>query len=678
MLFWAAPHRSHSRAFGLFLICLTLLLSPLTVLAAKEPFNVSVSDQSPTISYHPSRSGPSDSTWNVTYTESSWADYVNQTIGQGVSSHYTTFVGANATLGWWGTAVYVLAEAADQDIQVVVDGQVNAQKVDGGWAATGLSEGWHRVRVKVVGSGGVKLSGITFTTGVGESGAKPVSSTIQTIFGPNSINGLFGSSTGQWETGTQVGGVAGQDPLPYNRLDTHTAGSQLIFQPPSNTSFIMLYGSVNFDHGAFSVSLSTSSLPGVQVSGSDADGDGGDGSSSTSTTVTTIAGTPANQTLRGRSPWVSIDQVIYYASLDPSAQYVVTAENQAQGAQYLDVAKVVFVQATGGSTDGDSSSSNAAAIAGGVAGGIAALGIAGILIWFFVIKKRRQNRQKQEPSNFTQYEDKPFEVDPYRYDEDGDAQTAYANAAAGTHTPMEMEGGTPSPSGHGRPDSTLAPLLGFPNSPHSPGRRDSRNSRSSFVSAQSPDPRRLSLPTSDGMGGYNNPYFTPPSSRHTSLQATPENGVGLGISGSSVVGAGAGSMVVHNPDYSPHVQTDEDHRSTHSVSPYPHSSLVLTNGPPAENTKSRAAGHGAQHLRNRDLRRSEIIQERDAGAIPLPPLAQDHQEPMVVPPRYDPSWAREREDVPEDGGGERGPEVNRGGDTDDERDISEAGVRASR
>ncbi|WVF68647.1 hypothetical protein IAT40_003417 [Kwoniella sp. CBS 6097] len=637
-----SPCSSRSGLFSLLLFVLALIISPLSAFAAKEPFNVSVSDQSPTISYGPSRTGPSDSTWNVTYTDSSWSTYVNQTIGQGISSHYTTSVGANATLGWWGTAVYVWAEAADQDIQVIVDGQVNAKKVDGGWMATGLSEGWHRVRVKVVGGGGVRLYGITFTTGVGESGANPVNSTIQTIFGPNSINGLFGSSTGQWETGTEVGGVPGQSAQPYNRLDTYTAGSQLIFQPPSNTSFILLHGSVNFDHGAFSVSLSTSNLPGVQVSGDSEDN--GDGSSSTTTTVTTIGGTPANQTLRGRSPWVSIDQVIYYASLDPSAQYVVTVENQAQGRQYWDVAKVVFVQAQGGSSGGDSSS-NAAAIAGGVAGGVAALGIAGILIWFFVVRKRRQNRQKQEPSNFTQYEDKPFEVDPYRYDDGEDAQAAYANAAAGTHTPMEMEGGAPSPSGHGRPDSTLAPLLGHPNSPHSPGRRDSRNSRLSYASAsaQSTNPHRLSLPTSDGMGGYYNPYFTPSSSRHASLQATPENGngnsVGLGING-TCAGAGAAGMVVHNPDSLPHLEADEDHQSRHSVSPYLQGSPAANNGSLSDTTKSRAAGNGTGQIRNRDQRRSEIIQERDAGAVPLPPMTQEHQEPVVVPPRYDPSWGK--------------------------------------
>ncbi|OCF38829.1 hypothetical protein I317_07371 [Kwoniella heveanensis CBS 569] len=668
------PYPTRFSFVSLCLLFLLFVISPLTVSAAKEPFNVSVSDQSPTISYQPSRSGPADTTWNVTYTESSWSNYVNQTIGQGVSSHYTTHVGANATLGWWGTAVYLWGEAADQDIQVVVDGQVNAKKADGGWTVTGLSEGWHRVRVKVVGGGGVRLYGITFTTGIGESGASPVNSTIQTIFGPNSINGLFGSSTGQWETGTEVGGVAGQSAQPYNRLDTYTAGSQLIFQPPSNTSFILLYGSVNFDHGAFSVSLSTSNLPGVQVSGENADdGAVGDGSSSTTTTVTTIGGIPANQTLRGGSPWVSIDQVIYYASLDPTAQYVVTVENQAKGKQYWDVAKVVFVQAQGGSNSGDSSS-NTAAIAGGVAGGVAALGIAGILIWFFVVRKKRQNRQKQEPSNFTQYEDKPFEVDPYRYDDGEDAQTAYANAAAGTHTPLETEGGTPSLSGHGRPDSTLAPLLGHLNSPHSPGRRDSRNSRSSFASAsaQSPNPHRLSLPASDLVGGHYNSYFTPSSSRHTSLQATAENGAGLGIQSGAGAGVGAGGMVVHNPDYSPHLEQDEDHHSDHSISPYPHASSNFNTE--SETTKSRAAGNGSHQIRNREQRRSEIIQERDAGSVPV---STDHPEPVIVPPRYDPSWARERDRAEDQGshsggGGELGSEGV--GVIEDERSESAMGT----
>ncbi|WVW86681.1 hypothetical protein I302_108735 [Kwoniella bestiolae CBS 10118] len=481
---------------------LLLTFSFLLPTHAKEPFNITVSDQSPTISYFPSRSGPQASTWNVTYTDSAWSNYVNQTIGQGVSSHYTTFVGANASLGWWGTAVYLWGEGNDADIEVRVDGNTTAQRIEGGWYLDNLQESWHRLRVRVIGNGGVRIRGVTFTTVIGENGATPVNSTIQAIFGENQINGLFSSSTGQWETATLLGGAGNQTQQTYNRLDTFTPASRLIFQPPSNTSFIVLYGSVNFDHDQFFVSLTSSNLPKVATSGALED---------TTTTTTTIGGIPSTQEFHGASPWVSTDQVLYYANLDVKSQYTVTVENQGQGRPYWDVSKVVFIQPQGGSAGG--SSSNTAAIAGGVAGGVVVLTLIAGLLWFFIFRKKRDQRKRKQEANL--YEDKPFEIDPYTPHGEQSAGDAYANAASGGHTPYDQ---TP-PSGHHR-DSTVTPLL--------MGSAGSPDPRSSYQSSGSYNPNRSSLPQSaDGYG-----YYAPSSSVQTSQDS----------------GGTPSGMVLHNPD----------------------------------------------------------------------------------------------------------------------------------
>ncbi|WWC93029.1 uncharacterized protein L201_007993 [Kwoniella dendrophila CBS 6074] len=588
----------------LLLALLSVLSIPSGVHAdtGKTLFNVTVSDQSPTITYSPSRSGPIDQTWNSTYSGSSWGSYTNQTIGQGISSHYTTHIGANASLSFWGTSVYLWADVKNaQDLQVTIDKNQTTKKIDGGYMLDNLSDSWHILNVNVVGNGGVRLYGVTFTTGIGENGATPVNSTVQAIFGEKQINGMFSQSSGQWETATLVGGGGNQAMQTYNRLDSYTPGSKLIFQPPSNTSFILLYGSVNFDHGQFSVSLSSTNLPNVATSG-------GDGS--TTTTTTTVGGIPSNQNFWGGSPWISTDQVLYYANLDQKSQYTITVENQGQGKPYWDISKVVFVQAQGGSNS-NKNSSNTAAIAGGVAGGVVALALIAIVLWFFLIYKKRDSRKKNQETDI--FDNKPFEVDPYRSGSDRDATDAYANASSGSHTPYDR---TPPPGNHR--DSYITPLL--LESQHSPDLsrqgHDLYNSRSSYASVNSPNPNRLSIPisSSDGYHSTRNSY---------------QDGGGPILSG----------MILHNPDQSIHSeQSDIDQNSENGGSRSRSRSSLFGVMPPSENPKSRYVNQRSGNNR----RSNNFVQERDAGSLPIPP-SNRNQEPTVIPPSYDPSWAAGRD-----------------------------------
>jgi hypothetical protein len=152
----------------LSLLCLGRLPSTIAT-----PINVTISHLSPTINYSPSRSGESGNTWNVTYTQPQPAPN-NGSIGDGPSSHFTTFNGASASLGFVGTSVYVYGyvNASTDDVSLSIGGQkLNEGDKDGllGWK-DGLEDRWWDLAVNVTGLGGVGIRGITFTVDFGNKG----------------------------------------------------------------------------------------------------------------------------------------------------------------------------------------------------------------------------------------------------------------------------------------------------------------------------------------------------------------------------------------------------------------------------------------------------------------------------------------------------------------------------
>ena len=168
--------------------------------------------------------------------------------------------------------------------------------------------------------------------------------TVNTTWGGSSIDSSFKlSNRSQWEVNTIVGGGS-ESPHPrlitilsliiaplgsaasteYDRIDTHTTGAQLSLQPPANTSFLLLYGSVNYDHtGLYNVSLTAPGDQDVQRVG------------------------PAWQVFHGESPWIGLDEVTYFAALDPTVQWQVTVEHLGTNQQYWDMARVVYVSSSG-------------------------------------------------------------------------------------------------------------------------------------------------------------------------------------------------------------------------------------------------------------------------------------------------------------------------------------------
>jgi len=197
------------------------LLASSVVLVSATLTNITVTDNSPTINYSPSRSGDSAQTWNVSYTGNDWSTTSLGSLSQGTSQHGTYYIGATATFGFRGTGIYINGSATGSDAEVTVGGEVITPR---GLPASkkGMKDQWWDVVVKVNGDQGVSIYGITFTGNVGndglvlEMGCRDVSKLMdsaslstRTIPALNDQNGpnpdLSFSGQSQWGNRTAVG-----------------------------------------------------------------------------------------------------------------------------------------------------------------------------------------------------------------------------------------------------------------------------------------------------------------------------------------------------------------------------------------------------------------------------------------------------------------------------------------
>jgi hypothetical protein len=100
------------------------LLASFVVSVSATLTNITVTDNSPTIKYTPSRSGDSALTWNVSYTGNDWSTTSPGNLSQGTSQHFTSYIGATATFGFRGTGIYIDGSATGDDAEVTVGGDV--------------------------------------------------------------------------------------------------------------------------------------------------------------------------------------------------------------------------------------------------------------------------------------------------------------------------------------------------------------------------------------------------------------------------------------------------------------------------------------------------------------------------------------------------------------------------
>ena len=149
------------------LVCCLIVL--VTIIGCNGAYNWSITDQSPLITYDPDDRGSNETTWNSTYSQSSWRAYTATTVGYGQSAHTTEASDASATVRFIGTAVYVWGQAYQLSAVVYVDGI--AMATSGGQngliaAIEGLTNDWHDVEVVSRGLAYVSVEGFTFTSSI--------------------------------------------------------------------------------------------------------------------------------------------------------------------------------------------------------------------------------------------------------------------------------------------------------------------------------------------------------------------------------------------------------------------------------------------------------------------------------------------------------------------------------
>ena len=144
--------------------------------STSQPYNISITDQSPLISYSPSTIGDGvTGSWNISYSASPWTSFdagqYNEGLGQ--SSHWTTSTPAYASFSFVGTAVYAFGNQTDGNSYFVIDGVTAETNINATGLlakAEGLSEGLHNAQLSWKGAGGINVTGFTMTVGVGDAG----------------------------------------------------------------------------------------------------------------------------------------------------------------------------------------------------------------------------------------------------------------------------------------------------------------------------------------------------------------------------------------------------------------------------------------------------------------------------------------------------------------------------
>ncbi|KAF9268182.1 hypothetical protein L218DRAFT_1073523 [Marasmius fiardii PR-910] len=343
-----------------------------------NPYNFSIPDSSPTFIYYPTREGGDlKSGWRSFYSNSpdSAFDSTNPTENKasGISSHSTSMQGASLEINFLGTAIWIYGSGSagayttrlnDRD---PVDGQPSPSN---GLLASysGLDYKAHTFSLNVTQAQSLNITSATMEVGVGKQGASVKDRTIPAVSvnsdGSSVLNTAYFQTSGGGSFNTY------HDTQEYPRADTNSAGSGFIFRFDS-ASALQVIGSVNNDHGRYSVSLSP---PG--------------GVSSTT------------RTFDAASKWFAYNNTIYWESgLDRTKSYTLTLTNLDDN-KYLDINSVRLLDGQGPGPDG-SSGLGTGAIVGIAVGVVALLVIVVAMLAFFWRRHRRHGSEYDGPTPAT-------------------------------------------------------------------------------------------------------------------------------------------------------------------------------------------------------------------------------------------------------------------------------------
>ncbi|EJT46576.1 hypothetical protein A1Q1_04753 [Trichosporon asahii var. asahii CBS 2479] len=366
-----------------------------TLSTPTQPLNVSIPNNSPLLTYRPNvTSGTPDLAWNITWSESPWPKWQEGALGTGRSAHVTYNKTAYVYFSFVGTQIHYNGKCPGCNLTLFIDkdshfGLTNDLGEEGGIVASSpaMPFGLHTASLAIV-NGTMELSNIIYTTELptyndvaNETETAEVVGTVTNANGVEANNNDIQSSEAGgrvWET-KQTLGLENVTSTPYPRIWTDSINGYAYFSTPTGASMVTLYGSMDYDHGPYTIEV-TPTPPG-QVRGA----------------------------LRydGYSPWATKDAVLFSTILDPKRQYTVRMVNMDAGKKFDFSHAAFYVTNTtdpnpGGSGGGASDNSNSGgkgdgglsggAIAGIVVGSVVGGALLILLAWFLFRHRSGRDR----------------------------------------------------------------------------------------------------------------------------------------------------------------------------------------------------------------------------------------------------------------------------------------------
>ncbi|KDR71270.1 hypothetical protein GALMADRAFT_75145 [Galerina marginata CBS 339.88] len=137
-----------------------------------SPYNITITNDSPVVSYSPYRDGPSVTGWNLTCAGSLDSAWFRPSFCIGPSSHRSSFVGGTLTINFEGTAIYLYGSATSGSYTISIDGQINpsfASDASSGLLGAGVEMpfGKHSLVLSITQSSTVSFSQAILTVEVG-------------------------------------------------------------------------------------------------------------------------------------------------------------------------------------------------------------------------------------------------------------------------------------------------------------------------------------------------------------------------------------------------------------------------------------------------------------------------------------------------------------------------------
>lgn len=161
----------------------------------------------------------------------------------------------------------------------------------------------------------------------------------------------------QWNTHDLLGPA--DDQVPFSRIDSSEPGAFATFTVPPNTAFMTIFGSVNADHGNYSVQLVPDPPEGPK----------------------------GKRFFNGYSPWGALNQVLFATALDPTQSYSFNLTNE-QGGKWLDFYMAEFYNGTLSTAPEDKLAGGA--VAGIVIGVVLFLALIAVVFVIFFLRSRRR------------------------------------------------------------------------------------------------------------------------------------------------------------------------------------------------------------------------------------------------------------------------------------------------